>query len=113
MRVGTSLANSFVDFFKFIEVALSSQESWGQVPEEDLGIVSVLLLFDFFNYLEEFRSVEFTLGFVALVVEEGAAVDELALRKVCPVYILVPASFLVSVVWKACLALKFSELIDV
>jgi len=42
--------------------------------EEDLSIVSVLLLFDFLNYFEEFRSVEFTLGFVTLVVEEGAAV---------------------------------------
>ena len=113
MRVGTSFRNSFVDFFKFIEVALSAQESWGQVPEEDLSVVSVLLLFDFLNDFKEFRSVEFTLGFVALVVEEGAAVDELALRKVCPVYILVPASFFVSVIWKACLTLKFSKLINV
>ena len=42
--------------------------------KEDLGIVSVLLLFDFLNYFKEFSGVELTLGFVALVVEEGAAV---------------------------------------
>lgn len=56
-----------------------AQEGWGQMVEEDLGVVPMLLLFHLLDDFEEFVCIEFTLGFVTLVVEEGAAVDELGL----------------------------------
>jgi len=74
MRIGVSRRNSCVDLFKFVKVALFSQERWSQAMEEDRSIISVLLLLHVLDDLEEFLSELFTLRFVALVVEKGAAV---------------------------------------
>jgi len=57
MRIGVSFGHSFIDLFKFVKVTLFSQERWSQVMEEDLSIISMLLLLHVLDDLEEFLSI--------------------------------------------------------
>lgn len=69
--------HSLEDGFELIEVCLLTQEGWTQVPEEDLGVVTVELGFDLFDCLEELVGEELALLFVTLVKKEPGAVTEL------------------------------------
>lgn len=113
MRIGVSFGDSFIDLLEFIKVTLFSQESWSQVMEKDFSIISMLLLLHVLDDLKEFLSIQFTLLFVTLIVEKGTAVCKLTLRNVRSVNILEPEGLFVLIIWKTCLTLEFSELINI
>lgn len=103
-----------LDLLEFGQVLGLSQEGRGQILEECLTVVTMVLLFDAVNHLEELVGVDLTLLLVFAVVEMGLTLDIVTLTLESRfVDVHLPEIRLVLIVWNTSQTPDFLQLVNI
>ena len=103
-----------LDLLEFGQVLGLSQEGWGQILEECLAVVTMVLLFDAVNHLEELVGIDLTLLLVFAVVEMGLTLDIVTLTLESRfVDVHLPEIRLVLIVWNTSQTPDFLQLVNI